>query len=332
MTDPVLVEVLRGNVVESVHRGAAVVVDADGATVLSLGDVDRPVFPRSAVKAFQAMPLFETGAADRFNLTPAEIALAVASHSGEPEHAATAAGILAKTGHDADCLECGAHWPMGDAAARALAATGAQPSTLHNNCSGKHAGFVCVACAMDVDPRGYVGADHPVQREVTAALESMTGTKLGPEVRGTDGCSIPTYAMPLRAVASGFARLGTGRGLGTERARAAVRIREAAAAHPFMVAGTQRFDTRLMTALGIRAFVKTGAEGVYCAALPEVGLGVAIKCDDGAARAAEVVMASVIRRFLTLSETEQQAVDGLAAPVLKNWKGIEVGRLRAVLP
>jgi L-asparaginase II len=330
MTDPVLVQVLRGAVVESVHRGAVAVMDADGGTVLTRGDVARPIFPRSAVKAFQALPLFETGAADRFGLTPAEIALAVASHSGEPAHAETARGMLAKAGLEPDCLECGAHWPMGDAAARELAGRGEKPTALHNNCSGKHAGFVCVACAMETDPKGYVTPDHPVQREVTAALESMTGTKLGPELRGTDGCSIPTFAMPLRAIAAGFARFGSGRGLGPERAKAAERIRAAAAAHPFMVAGTQRFDTELMGTLGRRAFVKTGAEGVHCAALPEIGLGVAIKCDDGAGRAAEALMAAVIRRFLPLSDAERAGFDPLCDRVQKNWNGIEVGRIRAV--
>lgn len=330
MTDPVLVEVLRGAVVESEHRGAAVVVDADGRTVFERGDVDRPIFPRSAVKAFQVLPLFETGAADRFGLTPAEIALAVASHSGEPDHAETARGMLAKAGLSPDRLECGAHWPMGAAAARDLAASGGKPTALHNNCSGKHAGFLCVACAMDEDPTGYVKPDHRVQREVAAALESMTGTKLDPALRGIDGCSIPTYAMPLRAIAAGFARFGAGRGMGPERARAAARIRAAAAAHPFMVAGTKRFDTDLMQLLGERAFVKTGAEGVYCASLPEAGLGVAIKCDDGAGRAAEAVMAAMIRRFLTLSESEAEAVDRLGSPVLDNWNGIEVGRIRPV--
>jgi len=330
MTDPVLVEVLRGAVVESEHRGAAVVVDADGRTVFERGDVDRPIFPRSAVKAFQALPLFETGAADRFGLTPAEIALAVASHSGEPEHAETARGMLAKAGLSPDRLECGAHWPMGAAATRDLAASGGKPTALHNNCSGKHAGFLCVACAIDEDPTGYVKPDHKVQREVAAALESMTGAKLDPSLRGVDGCSIPTYAMPLRAIAAGFARFGTGRGMGPERVRAAARIRAAAAAHPFMVAGSKRFDTELMEVLGERAFVKTGAEGVYCAALPEVGLGVAIKCDDGAGRAAEAVMAAMIRRFLSLSDVEAETVGRLGAPVIENWNGIEVGRIRPV--
>ncbi|AMJ59202.1 asparaginase [Bosea sp. PAMC 26642] len=329
MDNPVLAEVTRGNVVESRHRGSAVVVDADGAVVFSLGDVARPVFPRSAVKAIQALPLFESGAADRYGLTEPEIALAVASHSGEPQHAETALAMLRKAGRDAGCLECGAHWPMNDAAARAIARAGAEPSALNNNCSGKHAGFVCLACGLDEDPAGYVTAGHAVQKAVRGALEEVTGAAHTSERMGTDGCSIPSYAVPLGALALGFARIGTGHGLGPKRAKAAARIRKAVAAHPFMVAGTGRFDTRAMELLRERIFIKTGAEGVYCGAIPELGYGIALKCDDGAGRAAEVVMAALIARFLPMSETETIGFSPLRESVLTNWNGIEVGRVRA---
>jgi L-asparaginase II len=329
MADPVLVHVTRGGQTESLHRGAVAVVDGDGETVFSIGEIDAPVFPRSAIKAFQALPLIESGAADRYGLSDAEIALSVASHSGEPLHTETSLSMLRKAGRDASCLECGAHWPMGDKAARALAATGAQPTALHNNCSGKHAGFICLACGLDKDPAGYVLPDHRVQREIVAAMSEMTGAAHMPENRGIDGCSIPTYAIPLRKLAHGFARFASGVGVGPERMKAIARIRKAVAAHPFMVAGTARFDTRAMQILGARAFTKTGAEGVFCAAFPELGLGVALKCDDGGTRAAEVVMAAIIARFLPLSETEATAMASLREPVLTNWNGVEVGRIKA---
>ena len=166
MENPVLVEVTRGGRVESRHRGAVAVVDGDGATVLAIGDIARPVFPRSAVKAIQGLPLIESGAADRYGLTEAEIALAVSSHSGEPLHAETSLSMLRKAGRDAGCLECGAHWPSNELVSRALAKSGAEPSALNNNCSGKHAGFVCLSCNMDEDPTGYVKAAHPVQQAV----------------------------------------------------------------------------------------------------------------------------------------------------------------------
>jgi L-asparaginase II len=328
MDNPFLVEVTRGNLVESRHRGSVSVIDADGSTVLSLGDVERHVFPRSAVKALQALPLIESGIADKYGLTDEEIALACASHSGEPEHAAAAASMLAKAGRDASCLECGVHWPMGEAATRSLAAKGGVPSALHNNCSGKHAGFICLACGMDEDPKGYVKAQHKVQQAVRASLEDVTEASHTEDESGIDGCSIPTYAIPLPALAFGFAKFGTGTGLSRGCQDAAKRIRQAVAKHPFMVAGTGRFDTKLMEILGERAFVKIGAEGVYCAAFPELGFGVALKADDGGARAAESMMAGLVLHFLSLADGERGAVEALAQPVLKNWNGIEVGRYR----
>jgi L-asparaginase II len=329
MENPILAEVTRGNTVESRHRGAALVIDADGAVVFSAGDIDRPVFPRSAVKALQALPLLESGAADRYGLTEPEIALAVSSHSGEPLHAETSLAMLKKVGREIGCLECGAHWPMNEAAARAIATAGREPSALNNNCSGKHAGFVCLACGLDEDPAGYVKAGHAVQQAVRGALEEVTGAVHSADLMGTDGCSIPTYAVPLKALALGFARFGTGHGFGPERAKAAARIRKAAAAHPFMVAGTGRFDTRAMELLRERIFIKTGAEGVYCGSLPELGYGIALKCEDGAGRAAEVAMAALIARFLPMSEAEQAAFAPLRESVMTNWNGIEVGRVRA---
>ena len=178
MSNPVLVEVVRGGLVESRHRGAVAVADADGATVLALGDVARPVYPRSAVKPLQALPLLESGAAERYGFGDQEIALACASHGGEPAHVEVASRMLARAGLDAGALECGAHWPSHQPSSQALARSGGAPSALHNNCSGKHAGFLCVACAAGVEHRGYVKAEHVVQREVRGALEGLTGVGL----------------------------------------------------------------------------------------------------------------------------------------------------------
>ena len=337
MTQPVLVELWRGDIVESFHRGAFVVVDAAGGVLRQGGDIDRPVYARSAVKALQALPLVASGAAERFGLVDAELALACASHGGEPAHVSAAASMLAKAGLDAAVLECGAHWPSNEAASRELAAHGDRPRALHNNCSGKHSGFACVGCLMagDADAargflRGYVEPDHPVMREITAALESATGTRLADAPRATDGCSIPTYAIPLRALALGFARFGSGIGLAPEHARAAARLRAAVAAQPFMVAGSGRLDTVLMSHFGERVFCKVGAEGVYCAALPELGLGLALKMDDGnTARAAEVALVALVASLLQLSEADAAAVAPLKDVTLTNWNGHVVGRLSA---
>src|ERR1700733_273910 len=332
VTNPVVVEATRGDLVESVHRGAGAVVDADGRVVMAFGDADRPVYPRSAVKALQALPLVASGAADRLGLSEKEIALSCASHSGSEDHLATARSMLAKVGYDEQALGCGAHWPLGEDEARALARSGRTPTALHNNCSGKHAGFVCLSCAMGVEPKNYVAPDHPVQREVAAAIEAMTGARLSEEMRGGDGCSIPTYAVPLISLARGFARFATGQGLSQERRRAVARIRAAIAAHPLTVAGRGRFDTEVMSLLGARVFTKSGAEGVFCAALPEAGLGIAVKADDGAGRASQVMIAALIRRFGDLDDETKARLARFVSPRLSNWNGAEVGLLRPAGP
>lgn len=334
--NPILVEALRGGAVESAHRGALAVLDARGGEVLTLGDIERPVFPRSTVKLLQALPLVASGAAESLGLDDAELALACASHNGEPAHVATARSMLAKAGVDADALECGVHWPYREPFQRAMAARGESPNALHNNCSGKHAGFICLACLRaGTTPlrdfvRGYVRPEHAVMREVSQALQASTGWDLARSAQGIDGCSIPTYAIPLRHLALAFARVATGQGLSMDHARAAARLRQAVARAPFMVAGTDRFDTRVMQRLGERVCCKVGAEGVYCAALPQRGLGVALKIDDGNnARAAEVVMAALIEALVALDDGEARFLRSLSDVTLHNRNGLEVGALRA---
>jgi len=328
MSDPVLVEVLRGGKVESMHRGAVCVVDADGATVLALGDVTRAVFPRSAVKAIQALPLVESGAADAFGFGERELALACASHNGEAEHVGLASQMLASAGLDETALECGAHWPSYQEATLALARSGGAPSALHNNCSGKHAGFVCTCRHAGISVKGYVNAGHPFQDLIAGTMTEVTGAAHGQDNIGTDGCSIPTYAVPLRNLALGFARMATGNGLSAARAAAARRLLAACMAEPFYVAGSQRADTRLMLLAPGRVFVKVGAEGVYCAAIPELGLGMALKCDDGAGRAAEVIMAALLSRLFASDATLASALAEKARPQMTNWNGIVVGQQR----
>ena len=328
MSNPVLVEVMRGDVVESRHRGAVAVCDADGRVAGSLGDIGRPVFPRSAVKAIQALPLVESGAADAFGFGGEDLAFACASHSGEPGHAAKAAELLGRAGLDVAALECGVHWPSREEAAYELARRHETPTALHNNCSGKHSGFLCTCVHAGIDPRGYVRREHAEQQLVREALVDVTGADHGEENSGIDGCSIPTYAVPLVDLATGFARMATGTGLQPARAAAARRLMAACMAHPWFVAGTGRADTLMMEAGGGRIFTKTGAEGVFCAAVPELGLGIALKCDDGAGRAAEVVVASVLATLLSGDAALAAGLDRMARPLLKNRNGMGVGSLR----
>jgi L-asparaginase II len=327
MANPVLVEVTRGGLVESRHRGAVAVVDADGASAFSLGDVERPVFPRSAVKALQALPLIETGAADAFGFGPQELALSQASHGGEPAHVEGVAAMLEKIGLDETALECGTHAPSHSSSAAALIRGGGAPSQLHNNCSGKHANFLAVARHLGIAHQGYVKAEHPVQKLVRKTLADLTGAPHAPQHCGKDGCSIPTYAVPLPALALAFARLGTGAHLAPVRAAAAARLYAAATGNPFYVAGTGRFCTDAMTLLGGAALMKTGAEGVYCAAIPGRGFGVALKCEDGGTRAAEATMAAILARLFP--EHTEALRRWTHAPV-NTRRGSRAGEVRVV--
>ncbi|MVA99833.1 asparaginase [Nitratireductor sp. CAU 1489] len=329
MTNPVLVEVMRGALVESRHRGAVAVIDADGRTMFEIGDVDRPVFPRSAIKAIQALPLVESGAADACGFDDRDLALACASHSGEAAHAERAAAMLARAGLDEDALECGSHWPLGEQATLDLARAGQTPSALHNNCSGKHAGFLCVCCHGGTAHRGYSGYDHPMQRELRAVMEQVTGAVHDRDNAAVDGCSIPTHAVPLRALAFGFARMATGAGLAPRRAEAAKRLLGACMAEPFFMSGSARIDERLMAAAAGRIFCKTGAEGVYCAAIPELGLGVALKCDDGATRASETMLAAMLAKLLAAGDPLATTLRDMARPPVVSRRGIRVGEIRA---
>ncbi len=326
--NPVVVEVVRGDEVESLHRGACAVADADGAIVHAWGDVEHPVFARSAIKPIQALPLVETGAADRFAMADAELALACASHGGEPKHVAAVEAWLARLGlGDAD-LECGAHPPSHQPSAEALFRGGGTPTALHNNCSGKHAGFLTTARHLDEPTRGYVGRDHPVQRRVARAIGEMSGVDVARAPVAIDGCSIPTIALPLTGLATAMARFADPSGLASGRAAAIARIAAAMTARPDMVSGTGRFCTALIAESGGRVLAKTGAEGVYVAALRERGLGIALKIDDGAGRGAEVALVAVLRRLDAIDDAlADRLADFIAVPLI-NRAGLRVGEVR----
>lgn len=324
-----LVDVTRGAMIECRHTGAIAVSDPKGHLVFAVGDVEQPVFPRSAIKALQAIPLLESGAAAAYGLSPAELALACSSHNGEAGHIETAASVLAKSGLDETALECGAHWPKRLPDQKTLILDGREPGALYNNCSGKHAGFLCLSRHLGADVSGYVKPDHRVQNEIRACLEDLTGVVHAEAVCGTDGCSIPTYAVPLSAMAKAFAMFGTGQGLSADRASAAASLRSACAQHPFHVAGTERFCTDIMSHFRERVFLKTGAEGVFCATFPEQGLGIALKCADGATRASEVMLAHIIATFLPLMADDRVFLQRFLDVPLMNWNRLVVGTVKA---
>ncbi|MGB6345794.1 MAG: asparaginase [Methyloceanibacter sp.] len=323
--NPTLIEVTRGRLVESSHRGAVAVVDDQGRVLLALGDVARPIYPRSAVKALQAIPLVESGAADAFGLDDSELAIACASHSGDAVHIAAVRSLLAKAGLKESQLACGAHWPMSERATQELLRAGKSPQAIHNNCSGKHAGMLATAVHRGLDPRGYEQPEHGVQEAIRRILSEICGVALARQDMGIDGCSVPSFALPLAALAAGFARLGRGAGMTPERKKAAQRLMRACFAAPELVAGEGRFDTIVMHALGDAAFVKGGAEGIHCASLPGLGLGLAVKIDDGTKRGTEMVLAHVLAKLVAGADRT------LAGPLdgeIRNWRGLKVGRLQ----
>ncbi|HUA50939.1 MAG TPA: asparaginase [Candidatus Sulfotelmatobacter sp.] len=326
--NPVLAEVTRGPLVESWHRGAAVAVDATGKRVRAWGDVERPIYPRSANKPLQAIALLETGAAARWGLSDAEVALACASHHGEPRHTEAVAAWLARCGLGADALECGAHAPYDEATAAALIRTGQAPSALHNNCSGKHTGFLATAAHLGEPTRGYIDVDHPVQRRVARTVAELCGLDVARLPFGIDGCGIPTYALPLEALARGMAQLADPSRLAPERAAAARRIVRAITANPMMIGGTDSLASRATAALDGTLIVKSGAEGVYAAVLPAAGWAVALKIDDGTPRARDCALLAVLARLGVLDTAQIARLDALVASELLNRAGRAIGAVR----
>lgn len=321
LPNPVLVELTRGDLVESVHRGAIAIADSDGKLVFSLGDIETPVYPRSSLKPIQALPLVESGAADAFGLGSEELALACASHSGEPMHTTRVAAWLARIGCTADDLACGAHASRYEPVAEAMIRAGEKPTRIFNNCSGKHSGFLSVARHWDIATRGYELHDHPVQQAVENALKELSGVTKLPW--GVDGCAAPNFALPIAAFARALAKLADPHG---PRAVAAQRLVRAMIAHPELVGGTGRACTVLMRACGGRAALKAGAEGYYAGLIPAAGLGIALKIDDGAGRAAETVIAAIVDKLGLLSD-DKPARDILRAP-LRNTRNAAVGERR----
>lgn len=324
MANPILVEVTRGPLVESIHRGSIAIADAKGTLVFALGDVETPVYPRSSLKPIQALPLVETGAADAFGVGEAEIALACASHSGEPMHTERVAAWLARVGCNESDLACGPHSPRYEPVWEAMIKRGEMPTRLHNNCSGKHTGFLTLARHWDISTQGYERVDHPVQQEVRAVIGQMSGVRDLPY--GIDGCAAPNFALPLSGFARALARMADPSSLDPVRGDAAGRVVQAMVRHPELVSGTGRACAILMQSANGRAAVKTGAEGFYAGIVPERGLGIALKIDDGAGRAAETAIAFVLE-WLGLLGSEKGAREILRALVL-NTRGETVGERR----
>ena len=321
------VTVWRGDAIESRHVIHVAVAGADGGLRCAAGDPERIAFARSAVKAVQALPLIDDGVAARFGLTDREIAVCCASHSGERLHVDLATAILRKIGAGAEALACGPHMPFDDGAADALREAGAEPSRLHNNCSGKHAGMLALARYHGWPLAGYHEADHPVQQRMLAEMAKWAAVDAGSIPTGVDGCGVVTFGLSLHAMARMFASLSraTRRNEG-----AAARVVQSMMRHPEVVGGTSnRMCTALMQAAQGRIFAKVGAEGVYCAGVPGAELGIALKVEDGSLRAAEPALLSVLRSLNVIGDDELESLKRWSRPEIRNTRKETVGRIEA---
>jgi L-asparaginase II len=327
---PVLVEVHRGDMVESRHRVSIEVSNVKGEMLVALGDIFTDVYPRSAIKPLQALAMMESGAVEKFGLTNKEISLSCASHNAEPDHIATVRTWLEKIGCTAADFECGSHFPFREQQLVEFVKAGITPERIHNNCSGKHTGFLSAAKALGYDTKGYIKFGHPVQQSILGIMEQMTGLDLISSPRGIDGCGIPTIAVLLGNLALAFARMADPSDQPERREEACARIMTAMAEEPFMVAGTGRFCTDVMKVVGGRAIMKVGAEGVYCATLIEQGLGVAIKAEDGHMRAAEVALGRVLQYFGITTTEEAQLLSQSFVPKIYNAEGDVTGHINFV--
>jgi L-asparaginase II len=325
VTTPAEVSVTRGGLVESAHRVAVAVVDPDGRLLAGAGDLARPVFYRSAAKPLQALPLVEDDVVGKLGLTEEELALCCASHNGEPRHVQGSLAILGKAGVGPEALVCGPHPPMRADDAERLVAQGQKPGRIHNNCSGKHAGMLALAATHGWETEGYHRAEHPVQRRMLAEVSRWTGLPAARIATGVDGCGVVCFAVPLDRMALSFARFASS----AARGEPAARVVQAMTGHPGMVAGKGRLCTALMERAGDRVFVKTGAEGVYCAGLPASGLGVALKVLDGAKRASDAALLRVLELLGVLDLGDVEALASFGAPVVRNTLGEPVGELVA---
>ncbi len=338
MESEILAQVVRGETVESIHRGHVAVVDGDGKIVLSKGNPETITFFRSSSKAFQAFPVLTSGAAERFGFSDAEIALACGSHSGEAVHTETAAKMLAKINLNETDLRCGAHPPFNEEIAEALIRADEKPTQFHNNCSGKHAAMLALGKHLNADLTSYENLENPVQQAILDTVSLFTDVRKTEIKIGIDGCAAPNFALPIVAMARSFARLVfPPKIFDAETREACRRIVSAMINYPQMIGGTDRLDTVLMQSARGKIISKIGAEGVFCAGvLPcerwKKGLGIAVKIEDGDdKRARAVVIIELLRAFGVIDETNDEKLRAFSPMPIKNRRGDTVGEVAATL-
>ena len=328
MSDELLVEVLRGSTVESRHFGAAVVCDFKGNVVESWGNIERLIFPRSALKPMLAIHLIESGASDHYSLSDAELSMACSSHQGELIHQKLVESWLHRLGLTEEYLACGPVLPEDTESAHKLLASGQQGSRIHHNCSGKHTGFLTTALHLHLPLDGYHLLEHPLQQLSLDILSDLAGVDLHQYPIAIDGCGLPAPTMPLIQLGRAMARFANPHDLSDKRAQAIYRLHEAITNEPLYIAGHGTVVSELNDVTNGAVLAKTGAEGILTAALPERGLGIALKIADGSERARSVALLAILDHLDVLSNEEKHQLKSHITPPILNSRGRTVGEIR----
>ncbi len=323
-----LVKVLRGELVESLHRGHIAVVNANGELLYSSGNPQEVVYARSSMKPLQAIPLVETGAAEHFNFDDADLSLTCASHNGENQHTVRIQSILNRTGLSISDLQCGTHNPRWEETFIELIKNDKPITPIYNNCSGKHSGMLATAKHMNESTSDYYKLDHPVQKRILKVISELTEVPEDEIEIGIDGCGVPVHGLPLVNLALSFAKLADPRSLPVSRQESINKVTSAMMAAPEMVGGTERFCSDFMRVLDGRMFGKAGAEAVYAIGDKETGIGIAIKIEDGNGRATSPVAVEVLTQLGLLTDLQKEQLSSYHYPQLKNARKETIGELR----
>lgn len=326
----ILVEVTRGDLVESIHRGTIVICDHNGKMIAYLGNKDLKTYIRSAAKPIQAIPLAESGALEKYNFTDCELAVIAASHSGEKIHEEAVESVLKKINLTKEYLKCGFNIPLNQKRKTELLEKGEKPACIYNGCSGKHAGMLALAVFRGETLDNYHLLNHPVQQSMLEVISDFSKVSKDEIVIGIDGCGVPVFGLPILAMAGAYARLGNPTCFNEKRQKACKRVTEAMMNCPELVAGSDRFTTKLMEHYGKRIIAKDGSEAVFCLSIPEKDLAVAIKIEDGSDRALAPVVLRVLEELRILTDKDKEALKEYYTPLVKNFRGETVGEIRPV--
>lgn len=325
-----LVEVTRGDITESIHRGDIVVVNKNRELLSELGDANHLCYMRSASKPIQAIAALEAGIVEKYGLSLKDIALTMSSHSGEETHIDTLNSIMQKTGINLDALQCGTHDPLGIEAAKKLISEGLVPNSLHCNCSGKHLGQLAAVKAKGLGLEDYDKLGGGIQPEIMDIISAFSGVEASQIKIGIDGCGVPVYGIPLWNMAFSYANLCSDDFMNGKYNSSREYILKAMVMYPEMIGGKGRFDTELLIHFGDRLIGKFGDEGVYCVGLIGKGTGIALKIEDGHTRAVGPVILETLRQMGVIRDEELEPVKDLWKPTIKNHRGEKVGEIKAV--